>query len=131
MVNATTQRSSPTLRDAAESAQTVINSNDIIPGFGLKEAAIFASLIGMAAIIALAQHFHVSPSKVFEMRITTENALTYHSAAAGIAGFAGTFIASNRLSNVSGDTISMGSIGWAVVATVIGNIVAGWLFPAS
>lgn len=119
-------------QETATSAKAIHESNSFIPGgFSLQNVAILLGIVGAAALIGAARFYGVPAGPdVLLQRVSTENALTTHNAAAGLAGFAGTFIASTRLSGLDAETVTLGSLMGPIILSVVGNAAAGLLFPS-
>lgn len=120
------------LHDAVESAQSIQTANQFFPR-GITVQSVVIALLAVGAVIAAGavSYYGVPTTMLLSQSIATENALTYYSTAAGIAGFAGSIIASSRLANVQGGSVSVGSMVVPVLVTAGGNFLAGFLFPNS
>lgn len=124
------QGSNP-LRGAVEEAQSVFRGGDFF-GVEITLRNVGAGAIALAslAIVAAAYRYGVPTSYVMAQELATENALTYYSTIAGIGGFVGSIIASNRLASVQGDTVTLGQMAAPMLVTAGGNVLAGFIFPS-
>lgn len=122
------------LGDAAnrlgERAQVIVESERFFPGrLTPRTVAIGLAAVGGLIGVAAASYYGVPTSRLMGQSLATENALTYYSAAAGLAGFFGSFIAAQRLAGLDRDAVTVVSLTAPVIVTVVGNAAAGFLFP--
>lgn len=119
------------IRNAVEEAQSVLNGGDFFgTSFSPVNILMFGAIVAFMAIVSAAYYYGVPTHLVFTQRMATENALTYYSTVAGIAGFVGSIIASNRLASVDADTVTVRQMAAPMLVTAGGNAVAGFLFPS-
>lgn len=124
-------RSGPALQEAANSAHAIISSDSFIPGkLSLRGMGSLLGVLGLGVGFIATRRYNFGLSGALEQGLATENALTYYSAIAGIGGFVGSIIASNRLASLTADSVTIGALMAPVIVTVAGNVVAGFMFPS-